>query len=151
MKTRVTGRVARRRDRWQCGGRAHDVHRWAQKPQDQPVFHTSTTAAVVDVIVRDRTGQPVQDLTEADFEILEDGVPQRIISFESHTSGSAAPVPAARRDARSSPGADGPTQSLVALVFQQLPHQSRAMAVEAARRRSTRWRRTSMPASSPSN
>ena len=30
----------------------------AQKPQDQPVFRTSTTAAVVDVIVRDRTGSP---------------------------------------------------------------------------------------------
>ena len=59
---------------------------WAQNPADQPVFRTSTTAAVVDVIVRDRTGQPVQGLTVDDFEILEDGVAQRVISFESHDS-----------------------------------------------------------------
>ena len=99
----------------------------AQKPQDRPVFHTSTTAAVVDVIVRDRTGQPVKDLTEADFEVLEDGVTQRIISFESHLSG--APDPTARPVGSSM----APAQSLVALVFHQLQHQSRAMAVEAAR------------------
>jgi hypothetical protein len=45
----------------------------AQQPADQPVFRTSTTAAVVDVIVRDRTGKPVDGLTREDFEILEDG------------------------------------------------------------------------------
>jgi VWFA-related protein len=106
----------------------------AQKPEDRPVFHTSTTAAVVDVIVRDRTGKPVRDLAEADFEILEDGVPQRIISFESHVSeapsaGPGEPDPTARTAGASV----APTQSLVALVFQQLPHQSRAMAVNAAR------------------
>ena len=106
----------------------------AQKPADQPVFHTSTTAAVVDVIVRDRTGRPVPDLAEKDFEILEDGVPQRIISFESHVSG--VPMAGPREpDAMARPaGASvAPTQSLVALVFQQLAHQSRAMAVDAAR------------------
>lgn len=106
----------------------------AQKPQDRPVFHTSTTAAVVDVIVRDRTGRPVPDLAEADFEILEDGVAQRIISFESHVSGMPMAGPG-ERDATTRPAGAriAPTQSLVALVFQQLPHQSRAMAVDAAR------------------
>jgi VWFA-related protein len=103
----------------------------AQKPQDPPVFHTSTTAAVVDVIVRDRTGKPVHDLTEADFEVLEDGVPQRIISFESHISG----APGAGPDATARPAgaSTAPTRSLVALVFQQLPQQSRTMAADAAR------------------
>src|SRR4029453_14289977 len=38
-------------------------------------------AALVDVVVRDRRGQPVKDLTQADFEILEDGVAQTIGSF----------------------------------------------------------------------
>lgn len=106
----------------------------AQKPEDRPVFHTSTTAAVVDVIVRDRTGKPVQDLAETDFEVLEDGVPQRIISFESHMS--EAPIAGlGEADAIARPAAASiaPTQSLVALVFQQLPHQSRTMAVTAAR------------------
>jgi VWFA-related protein len=106
----------------------------AQKPDDRPVFHTSTTAAVVDVIVRDRTGQPVRDLAEADFEILEDGVPQRIISFESHVS--EAPIAGPGEPdatARTAGASVAPTQSLVALVFQQLSHQPRAMAVNAAR------------------
>ena len=39
------------------------------------------TAVLVDVVVRDKRGQPVRDLTEADFEIVEDGVPQKIGSF----------------------------------------------------------------------
>lgn len=107
----------------------------AQTPDDQPLFRLSTTAAVVDVIVRDRTGKPVEGLSQEDFEILEDGVPQRVISFESHTSIIQAP----RAGAAESGGAsapvigDGPTQSLVALVFHNLSHQSRTMAVNAAR------------------
>ena len=39
------------------------------------------TAVLVDVVVRDKRGQPVRDLTQADFEVLEDGVPQTIGSF----------------------------------------------------------------------
>jgi VWFA-related protein len=107
----------------------------AQKPEDRPVFRTSTTAAVVDVIVRDRTGQPVPGLTQEDFEILEDGVPQRVISFESHTPGlDVARVQAGEGGRAQSPSVgDGPTQSLVALVFHNLSHQSRAMAIKAAR------------------
>jgi len=105
----------------------------AQKPDDRPAFHTSTTAAVVDVIVRDRAGNPVQDLAEADFEVLEDGVPQRIISFESHVSGPPIGSPGERDEMARPAQSVAPTQSLVALVFQQLPHQSRKMAVMAAR------------------
>jgi VWFA-related protein len=104
----------------------------AQKPEDRPVFHTSTTAAVVDVIVR--AGQPVHALTEADFDVLEDGVPQRIISFESHVSVAPMAGPGERAAMARPAGARmAPTQSLVALVFQQLPHQSRTMAVNGAR------------------
>jgi VWFA-related protein len=109
----------------------------AQKPDDRPLFRTSTTAAVVDVIVRDRSGRPVQGLTEEDFEILEDGIQQRIISFESHTPHPHIAREKAgedlRRPAQRAAPVDGPTQSLVALVFHNLSHQSRAMAVKAAR------------------
>ena len=105
----------------------------AQKPQDRPVFHTSTTAAVVDVIVRDRTGQPVKDLTEADFEILEDGVSQRIISFESHVSSAPSAGPGDPDAPARTAATMTPTKSMVALVFHQLQHQSRTMAVDAAR------------------
>ena len=57
-------------------------------------------AVLVDVVVRDKRGQPVHDLTAADFEVFEDGVPQKVGSFtpvfegtglrESTTSGRAA-------------------------------------------------------------
>ncbi len=44
-------------------------------------FTASTTAVEVYVSVTDGAGQPVRDLTQADFEILEDGTPQRIGAF----------------------------------------------------------------------
>jgi VWFA-related protein len=53
----------------------------AQKPQ-QPTFRTGINFVRVDVIVTDRNGSPVNDLTQADFEIQEDGKPQTIETFK---------------------------------------------------------------------
>jgi len=90
----------------------------------------------VDVVVRNRTGEPVLGLTQDDFEVFEDGVAQRIIGFAAVWD---RPVAGARASV------DGPTatlplsvpatdtESAVALVFHQLSHQSRAAAVKAAR------------------
>jgi hypothetical protein len=39
---------------------------------------TTVSAILVDVVVRDRRGQPVAGLTAEDFEITEDGVPQTL-------------------------------------------------------------------------
>lgn len=52
-----------------------------QTPAQAPKFETAATAIVVDVVVRDRRG-PVVDLTQADFEVFEDGTPQQIATFE---------------------------------------------------------------------
>jgi VWFA-related protein len=41
----------------------------------------TATAVLVDVVVRDRQGRPVTDLTDADFELREDGAPQHVGSF----------------------------------------------------------------------
>jgi VWFA-related protein len=41
---------------------------------------------MVDVIVTDRNGKPVVDLTAADFEVFEDGVRQQVLSFSSEKS-----------------------------------------------------------------
>lgn len=49
-----------------------------QKP---PVFRGNTQVVSVDVIVRDGSGNVVRGLTEADFEVLEDGKAQTISSF----------------------------------------------------------------------
>lgn len=51
-------------------------------PQAQtPTFRTITTLVPVDVRVIDRQGQPVTDLTQGDFTILENGVRQTIRHF----------------------------------------------------------------------
>ena len=58
---------------------------------DRPLIE-GVTAVLVDVVVRDRRGQPVRDLALSDFEIVEDGVPQTVGSFTAVMSGGAAPA-----------------------------------------------------------
>ena len=48
----------------------------------QPTFRTGINFVRVDVIVSDRQGAPLADLTAADFEITEDGKPQTIEQFK---------------------------------------------------------------------
>jgi hypothetical protein len=50
----------------------------AVAPSDPQRFGAATTAVVVDVIVRDKAGRPVTDLKAADFQLLEDDLPQEI-------------------------------------------------------------------------
>lgn len=50
-------------------------------PTDQPVFRAGINTVRVDVIVSDNKGNPVTDLTLADFEISEDGKPQKPETF----------------------------------------------------------------------
>jgi VWFA-related protein len=55
-----------------------------QTPQRDPsgqVFRSGIDLVTTDVIVRDRRGQFVPDLAKDEFEVLEDGVPQKIVSF----------------------------------------------------------------------
>ena len=52
-----------------------------QPPDSQPVFRTGINTVRVDVIVTDRQGNPVTDLTLEDFEIQEDGKPQKAETF----------------------------------------------------------------------
>ena len=48
----------------------------------QPVFRTGINFVRVDVIVTDKQGNPVMDLTQNDFEVFEDGKPQTVESFK---------------------------------------------------------------------
>ena len=52
-----------------------------QPPQQQPTFRTGVNLVRVDAYPS-RDGKIVRDLTAADFEVLEDGVPQKIESFQ---------------------------------------------------------------------
>ena len=48
----------------------------------QPVFRGGINFVRVDVIVTDKQGNPVLDLTQADFEVAEDGKPQTVETFK---------------------------------------------------------------------
>src|SRR5512143_4252016 len=49
--------------------------------QAPPTFAVGTSAVAIDVVVRDKKGQLVKNLTAADFEVTEDGAKQTIESF----------------------------------------------------------------------
>jgi VWFA-related protein len=119
----------------------------AQSPQRAPGTLTEgVTAVLVDVVVRDRRNQPVRDLTAADFELLEDGVPQPIGSFTpvldgitvsrpepvgpATTPSNALPARTAVDSGLRTSAASGPP--VTALVFHGLDLDSRRRAVQAA-------------------
>ncbi len=54
-------------------------------------FHTGANLVLVDVVVRDK-GSAVPDLKAADFQVLEDGKPQPITTFEEHKATDAVEV-----------------------------------------------------------
>ena len=112
-----------------------------QRPQAES-FSAGTTAVLVDVVVRDRRGRPVQDLTADQFEIYEDAVRQTLGSFSvvERAGGvgirvgrriSATPAPAETTGGHTaSPApAEGPT---VAIVFDALRAEPLALAQRAA-------------------
>jgi VWFA-related protein len=113
----------------------------AQEPQRGPgVLTEGVTAVLVDVVVRDRRGQPVRDLSPGDFEVVEDGVPQTVGSFTAIFDGStrpAAQAPAAARPAGTAaatpagPEVD-PGVVVTALVFDRLSPEARRLSVQAA-------------------
>jgi VWFA-related protein len=118
-----------------------------QRPQQQeePKFRIGTAEVTLDVVVRDKKGRPVKDLTGADFEIYEDGARQNIESFrlvarESEPRGNRSPnrEPGREKEATlpQAPALTGPPESatpgVIALVFDRLAPEARALARKAA-------------------
>ena len=111
-------------------------HTQAQAPQ--PTFRTGVSVVNVDVVVSDRSGQPVADLTQADFEILEDGKRQDIEQFRLvQVDGRARPGAPAPRAIRSVADEDlelGSAEVRVFVIFLDDYHVTRAMALRARQR-----------------
>jgi VWFA-related protein len=93
-----------------------------------PVIRTEVDAVLVDLIVRDRAGRPVSDLRPEEIELLENGVPQEVISFRL--------VQPANRDISSTLSEAGATDALpgvrlVTLVFERLGLDGRRLSARA--------------------
>ena len=49
-------------------------------PDDQPIFSADTNAVTVDIAIMDNKGQFIPSIPAGNFQILEDGVPQKVVS-----------------------------------------------------------------------
>lgn len=101
------------------------------QPERPARYETATSAVVVDVVARDRKG-PVTDLTQADFEVYEDGTLQQIATFERRTPDALSTVV---QGVPSVSGAGNPASGppvVVALAWDRLSPEARALAYKAA-------------------
>ncbi len=111
----------------------------AQQPPAQRAVGgdaSNVTAIVIDVVVRDKQGNPIQGLTADDFQIFEDGVRQEVgsltaVSKPPVTAPEAAVVPAGSpTDSAGEAAKKAP--EVLALVFDRLSADARALAYNAA-------------------
>jgi len=109
-----------------------------QQPDD--VVRIRSNEVRLDIVVKDQKGRAVKDLSQADFEILEDGVAQRIQSFRFvNREGASEPTkgnPTTANERR--PEVSQPlltdkrtTPGVTALVFDRLSPQARSLAKKA--------------------
>ena len=105
--------------------------------QPQPRFGATAVAVVVDATVRDAAGKHLPCLDASQFQLLEDGQPQRISSFEAiDVPGCGAPKPDASSSATPPPLTRVLTTAplFTALVFEELGDRARLDAWRAAKR-----------------
>ena len=107
--------------------------------QDQDeVIRFRSNEVRLDVIVKDKKGRPIRDLKATDFEILEDGVPQKVESFRFVTRVAGPAEITEKKDDKSPdvvttapapPKRSAPT--VTALVFDRLSPEARSLARKA--------------------
>ncbi len=119
---------------------------WAQRPGDQDdVIRFRTNEVKLDIVVKDKKGRPVKDLSAADFQVMEDGVSQQIRSFDfinrENTTDTVANTPSgANTDRKENPQPTVPASrpnpvrvspGITALVFDRLSPEARSLAKKA--------------------
>jgi VWFA-related protein len=116
--------------------------------QSTPTFGIGTSSVLLDVVVRDKHGNLVRDLTAADFDVFEDGVKQSVDSFRiiskegepaaaSNAAGPAkgaaeAPAASAQPSPATAAAAPAASASVIAFVFDRMSVNARDMAHKAA-------------------
>ncbi len=113
-----------------------------QTPQSQDdVVRVRTNEVRLDIVVKDKKGRPVKDLTAADFVVLEDGVNQKIESFRFVTRGTARDAAGTRSPDQKESNPEPPATTttlpnrtspgITALVFDRLSAEARSLAKKA--------------------
>jgi len=106
--------------------------------QDQDdVVRVRSNEVRLDIVVKDKKGRPIRDLKASDFEILEDGVPQKLESFRFVSREAPANASDVKENKSTAPGT-GPatpatrsTPAVTALVFDRLSPEARSLARKA--------------------
>jgi VWFA-related protein len=120
-----------------CAFPAAQTSQQPPAPRASGIVQAETTAILVDVVVRDKKGKPVTDLTTNDFELYEDGVLQDIGALTRYTSDSdvgvvTATTTAPPPTAPAKPAAEPTPEPIVALIFDRLSPDARVIARKAA-------------------
>jgi len=108
--------------------------------KSDPQIQLSTSEVLLDVVVRDKKGRPVRDLSSSDFEVYEDGKKQQLESFRLHERVPGNPgesnsgVVAGEKGAVSPASTTNPFAgvNVVAMVFDNLSLEGRVLAQKAA-------------------
>jgi VWFA-related protein len=105
--------------------------------QDQDeVIRFRSNEVRLDVVVKDKKGRQIPDLKATDFEVFEDGVPQKIQSFRFVTRGIGGGESESKdklgvESSNSTPAPARSTPTVTALVFDRLSPEARALARKA--------------------
>jgi VWFA-related protein len=118
---------------------ARVVHAQQPAPQVQDdVVRIRTREVTLDIVVKDKKGRLVKDLSASDFEVIEDGVTQQIQSFRfvnregpADGKGEADPNAAKTGTSEIGPGTSRTTTGVTALVFDRLSPEARSLARKA--------------------
>src|ERR1041384_7126445 len=107
----------------------------AASQQQEDVIRVRSNEVRLDVGVKDKKGRSVRDLKLTDFEVLEDGVPQKIESFRFVTRETTPGIPESKEEKSadvSSTATPEParrsTPAVTALVFDRLSPEARSLA-----------------------
>ena len=115
---------------------SHGVAQQKQPGDSQTVLRSTTQEVLLDFIARDKHQKLVTDLRAADIEVLEDGVPQAVRSFQYRGGRDDSRGRTGQAPTHAGPGAaSSPLReiNLVSLVFEGLSPDSRRQATQAAK------------------
>jgi VWFA-related protein len=109
----------------------------SQPRQDDNPIRLRANEVSLDIVVKDKKGRPVKDLKASDFEVYEDGVPQKVESFRLVLREHAAERDTVRKEGKVEPvpqpvaPRDSASMGVIALVFDRLSPEARALARKA--------------------